>query len=458
MNIALISNLWPPTVFGGYEILASQVADTLRAQGHGVQVLTSSFVSGAPRWVTPQLELTTPFPRPGEDVGEVDFSLRRQTEVARRNRAVTRRWLDQLAGRFAGGRGADVVFCWCLNRLSLGPVRAAQDAGLPVCWTINDFHPRQFRTASLWGGPKAALRFAAERSLYAGTTLAGRPIPVAFISAALERGLAGEGVRFERGQVIHQGVPLADFPFAPRQRAAGEPLEVLYVGQLSQAKGVHTVIRAVAILTMRGVDARLRIVGDGVPSYRRYLDSLASDFGVEERVEFLGQVEHGGVADWHRRSHVLVFSSEWPEPFGLAHLEAMASGCAVVSTLTGGSAELIEDRVNALAFQAGHMDHLAFCLRRLADDEPLRQQLIRAARRTVEERFSLAAYCHRLTGFLEAVVREKSGDEHVGVRVPVTLRNGPLPTSCSRTLQPLTAEGSGSVRFDAGRPGTDLAL
>ncbi|MEO1088890.1 MAG: glycosyltransferase [Acidobacteriota bacterium] len=297
MNIAIVSNLWPPAVFGGYELLAHQIAEIFKSQGHDVQVLTSNFLTEDVPGVTADLQLTTDFPRPGEEVGAVDFSLGRQHRVRRTNEAVARRWLEGLGRRFRDRRGADVVFCWCLNRLSLGPVRAAQALGIPVCQTINDFHPRQFRSTALrrgWRGlAKRLLRWTLERTALRGTTLAVKPFPVAFISAALERGLRLEDVGFVDGRVVPQGVPLREFPFRPRSRKAHEPLELIYVGQLSMAKGVHTLIRAVGLMNMRRRRpraVRLRVVGDGVPSYRRYLERLCKDFAAADAVEFLGQV------------------------------------------------------------------------------------------------------------------------------------------------------------------------
>ncbi|MDA8018970.1 MAG: glycosyltransferase family 4 protein [Thermoanaerobaculia bacterium] len=424
MNIAFISNLWPPTIFGGYEILAAQIASLFRQQGHRVEVLTSNFVRSPPRGVTAELTLTCDLPREGEDVGEVDFSLARQNQVRRQNRRLTIQWLRSLPHRFSDGRGADLVFCWCLNRLSLGPVQAAQALGLPVCQTVNDFHPRQFRTAKP-SGVRSLARRLAEHTIYRGSTLATVSFPAAFISRALEEGLSEEGVAFDSSRIIRQGIPLESFPYRPRRRSADQPLELLYVGQISRNKGVHTLIQALGLLRLQLSDElgiRLRLVGDGVPEYENELEQLAATYGIERHIRWVGRVKHRDVAEWHRRSHILVFPSEWPEPFGLAHLEAMASGCAVVSTVTGGSAELIEDRVNALAFQAGRPEHLASCLHELSTDEDLRLRLIRRARRQVEEEFSLGAYGARLLAFLEETRRR-----HLGVPLPVHRRSSPVP-------------------------------
>ena len=43
MRILLVSNLYPPVVYGGYEILCAQAADELRKRGHEVEVVTSGF-------------------------------------------------------------------------------------------------------------------------------------------------------------------------------------------------------------------------------------------------------------------------------------------------------------------------------------------------------------------------------------------------------------------------------
>ncbi|MHB1534379.1 MAG: glycosyltransferase, partial [Acidimicrobiales bacterium] len=68
----------------------------------------------------------------------------------------------------------------------------------------------------------------------------------------------------------------------------------------------------------------------------------------------------------------LVFPSEWPEPFGLVPLEAMACGTPVVATGAGGSAEFLVDGANCLLFAPGDPAALAKAVRRLAGDPGLR--------------------------------------------------------------------------------------
>lgn len=399
MKILIVGNLYPPIVFGGYEILCQQVVELLRQRGHEIQVVCSRHGSDRAPW-DPQveriLELTTNFPNPGEKVTGVDFHPASLARISARNRKL----LQPIVSRFQ----PDLVFAWCLNRLGLGALQVAQSRNIPCCYTVNDEHPRQFRP-SPGKGLKVRLKRWLEKTLWRGSTLASlRPFPVTIISYALRDRLLDQSVPLAHSRVIHQGIPLQNFPFQPAPRQPQERLRLLYVGQISQAKGCHTLVKAMHDPHLAR-HCQLTLVGDGVPDYQAKLDDLAAQAPAEAQIHFAGRVAHHEVAACYRDNHVLVFPSEWEEPFGLAHLEAMASGCAVCSTTTGGSKELIRDQINALAFQAGQVEDLQRCLRQLLDNEDLRLRLLEGGRKWVEQHHSLEGYVARLEGFLQACLK-----------------------------------------------------
>ncbi len=410
MNILIVSNLYPPVVYGGYELLCRQVVDALRDRGHAVQVLTS--VQAADEvydhdYITRSLVLTTPFPAAGENVGYVDFRLQTLNHVAQINYKRTLRALSEW--------WPDVVFCWCMNRLSLGPVLAAQKRHLPVCYTINDEHPRQFhRTRSPRGIRQQARRLAEWAVWPMSTFRCLDPIAITVISESLKWSLVRQGVSIQQAEVIHQGVDLEELPFCPLARKPGEPLRVCYVGQLSEVKGVHTILQAMAMLKERG-PYTLDIIGTGVPHYEMQLRDIVEADGMGDYVHFAGPHPHEEIASIYHNHHVLVFSSEWAEPFGLSHLEAMACGCAVISTTTGGSGELIEHEENALAYEAGDPGALAAVLRSFETDELLRGRLVRSAREDVEQNYCFQAYVDKLAEFLRQAVDASVSDRLGGV-------------------------------------------
>ncbi len=100
-----------------------------------------------------------------------------------------------------------------------------------------------------------------------------------------------------------------------------------------------------------------------------------------ERVEFTGFLEDP--APFVQTLDIAVHASTEPEPFGLSIAEAMACGCAVITT----SASLVTDGVNALVVPPGDADALANAMLRLLSDPDLRQRLGEAAHRTATERF-----------------------------------------------------------------------
>jgi glycosyltransferase involved in cell wall biosynthesis len=226
------------------------------------------------------------------------------------------------------------------------------------------------------------------------------------ISEALRGTLQKQGLPMDQAEVIHQGVPLERFPFQPLARNRGQPLRLLYAGQLSRTKGVHTLLRALEQLRAKGrSDFHLNIAGTGVPAYRAELEAIRTQGYLIDAVTFLGQIPHDRMTSVYQDHHVLVFPSEWEEPFGLSHLEAMACGTAVISTTTGGSAELIRHQKNGLAFKAGDVGELESQILILLDSERERRRLVDGGRAWVEEHHSFDGYVDRLEAFLSEAHR-----------------------------------------------------
>jgi len=123
----------------------------------------------------------------------------------------------------------------------------------------------------------------------------------------------------------------------------GEAL-LLYAGRLSGEKRVELLPRALARLG--GTPARLLIAGTGAAESR--LRREARKVGVEDRVRLLGYVgDRERLARLMATADVFVHPSPH-EPFGLAPLEALASGCRVVAPRTGGTGETLAGREGAV--------------------------------------------------------------------------------------------------------------
>lgn len=367
MKILIVSNLFPPEVLGGYEILCQQVCRGLKGEGHQVKVLTTPSRSPDEReWVVRDLRLFLPFAQPASGRYRL-----RQAHCYHHNQAVTRRVIEEMK--------PDVVFVWSQRRLTLACARAAQEMGFPVAYTLNDEYLDFYRPAPFTG------RLSLEGLDLSHTTC---------ISQKLKSNLLNLGLPLEQSKVIYQGVPLERFPL--RQETVSQPQNFLYVGQLHSYKGVHTAIEAAHLS-----DVSLTVVGGGSPGYEGELRRLA--LSGPARVRFLGRLSPDQVAACYREHDALIFPSSWEEPFGLTHLEAMASGLPVISTTNGGQGEFLASGFNCLDFRPGDAIGLAFRILKLQSEPGLAARLAAAGRRTVEERFSLNGYLNQLSTFLQEV-------------------------------------------------------
>jgi len=396
VKILVISNLYPPAYLGGYELLCQQVVEELRQRGHRVSVLTSDHGNAASLAPQPSvhrdLQLYLPFSEPGR----VARGARWRTHQV--NRRAT-------AARIAADR-PELIFVWSQLRLTLGAAQAAEESGLPVCYTFNDEHLAGYLPRAWSPAPRAMIGALADRLLLGGITTARlRLRHTTSISRRVRDNLVASGLHAAESRIIYQGIPVERFPLKTDPGRIGSPARILFVGQLVPYKGADTLIRAAHDLAAaRGPDAiRLTVAGDGPGSHPAELRRLALEGPAQ--VEFLGRVPHAELPALYRRHDLFVFPSRWQEPFGLTHLEAMASGLPVVSTADGGHGEFLRDNQNALVFPKGNPEALAARISALLDDPGLGKRLALAARTMVDTDFSLARYVTQLESWLDEVRR-----------------------------------------------------
>ena len=206
-----------------------------------------------------------------------------------------------------------------------------------------------------------------------------------FCSEALKKLTLASGYPVEHAAVIHCGIATDRFA----ERGAGDRFtRLLYVGRLAEDKDPLTAIRAMKLLPERFT---LSIFGRGDADYPERLKEEAET--LRDRVEFrsVGVEEMGGIYAAH---DALLFTSAWAEPFALTPLEAMAARLPVISTLEGGTRELIRHRENALAFRTGDSADLAAQVRCLDDDLHLREEIAATAHREVCESYDLSKITH----------------------------------------------------------------
>jgi glycosyltransferase involved in cell wall biosynthesis len=156
-------------------------------------------------------------------------------------------------------------------------------------------------------------------------------VPVVSISDAQRQPLP----RLNWQGTVYHGLPEELYTFRP------EPGTYLaFLGRISPEKRVD---RAIAIAQRLGMD--LKIAAKVDPVDRAYFEAVVAPLLREPLVEFVGEIGEGEKDDFLGHAAALLFPIDWPEPFGLVMIEAMACGTPVIAYRGGSVPEILEDGV-----------------------------------------------------------------------------------------------------------------
>ena len=380
-KILVLSNMYPPHHYGGYELSCRDVVDRWRERGHDVTVLTGTMrtqnakdgASGDESFI--KRDLTIFF----EDGALVAPPLWRQMGVERANQRI-------LADTLKSVR-PDVVSIWAMGAMSTGLLTTLVRSGIPLVFSVCDDWPTYAYKIDPWmkkwyRTPRLGRMVELMTGVPSTLPDLGRAGTFCFISentrARCER---YSPWTFSDATIVYNGIDLDAFPVLDHEPDRLWRWKLVAAGRLDPRKGFGTAIRALALLPPEAVLELLPSVDD---PYRARLDEVAAEVGVSDRVQYR-IVTRSELKDRYEEADVCLFPTEWDEPFGLVPLEAMARGTPVVATGSGGSGEFLIDGVNCLRCTQGDPRSLADAVSRLAADPSLRQRIAKGGLATAAD-------------------------------------------------------------------------
>ncbi|MGB3762664.1 MAG: exopolysaccharide biosynthesis GT4 family glycosyltransferase EpsE [Ornithinimicrobium sp.] len=258
--------------------------------------------------------------------------------------------------------------------------------------------------ARLLGGPSFSLTLHGDLPVY-GRDHRLKMSGAAFVSTVTrplqEQVVKEVGLPVEKVPTVWMGVDTDRFrPLAGSARQQG-PSRVITVARLNPNKGHRFALAAIRDLIDGGIPAEYHIVGSG--DYRAEIQSLVEELGLAGVVTMTGALGEEGVRDLLLQSDIFVLPS-----FGLGEaapvsvMEAMACGLPVVSTVIGGTPDMIEDGQDGMLVPQKDVAGLVESLRTLACDAPMRSRIGERARsRAVTDfdyRRGAASLAEKMTG------------------------------------------------------------
>jgi glycosyltransferase involved in cell wall biosynthesis len=224
------------------------------------------------------------------------------------------------------------------------------------------------------------------------------------VSTAMLKTIVALGCPEHKAHVVRVGKNLQEYAYAPHLRA---PRKWISVGRLIDKKGHLDAIRAIERVRARGIDARLKIVGDG--PLRRTLDAYVRGQGLTSAITLTGAIPHPAVIQELQRSDGFLLCSRIAENgdsegIPTVLMEAQALGLPCVSTRHAGIPEVFPEPNQHLLAPEGDVDAIAELIIQLAAQgaEALRS-IVERGRRHVEEHHDLRREGQRLRDLYHSV-------------------------------------------------------
>jgi glycosyltransferase involved in cell wall biosynthesis len=191
------------------------------------------------------------------------------------------------------------------------------------------------------------------------------------------------------------------------RKAPESTLRVTYMGRLIAGKGVLDLLDAMRIIAREypAIPLHLKLAGAG--SLEAQLRAAVAEYGLSERVQFLGQVVGAAKHRLLEETDVFVLPTRLPERLPYALLESMAAGIPAVACAIGGVTEVVQDRVTGLLVPPHRPDLLARAIVELARDRQFLHQMSRAARERICDSHDLAHMAAQFSSLYEEVLDER---------------------------------------------------
>jgi glycosyltransferase involved in cell wall biosynthesis len=256
----------------------------------------------------------------------------------------------------------------------------AKNHRIPHCWHIHE----------ILLGPTILIKFLV-KLLDAST-----PFPIAVSeSVALHW---GQFLKQSKPEVIYNGISYdaflsTDSDAKSKLNFPEDRLVITMIGRINPGKGQVFFLEVARALMLDQLPVHFVLVGDPYPGYESILEEIEqkiSDFGLSDHVTNLGF--RLDIPQILAASDLFVLPSILPDSFPTVILEAMASGLPVIASVSGGASEMVVAGETGLLFPVGEVSSAVSALRKLIENQALRQQMGQAARSRVLSQYSLEVF------------------------------------------------------------------
>ena len=363
MKICFVSNLYPPNVLGGAEIVVEKMALAIQERGHESVIITTSpdedeHVINRDNTVIYQLNTTKLYPTYKQTEGQGIkkpfwhvFDLWNNDTL----NAIKKILVDECV---------DVVHVNNFKGLSLASFKAGKDVGIPVIYESHDFSlicPR----ANLIRGNNTLCQnrnFVCNQYVNVQRKLLDDNVDLLISPSQFMIDKFRDNDFFRNIDCVK--IPLGVEYTSHMTVKSYDTIDITYIGTLGKHKGVDTLITAFKDINDSNI--RLHIIGKGYDE-----DEFKLMAGDDDRIVFHGFVDNREIMKYYELTNVLVIPSICYDNSPLVVYESFSTGTPVIGSDIGGIPELIEEGYNGYLFESGNSDSLKEKLVKVINDKEL---------------------------------------------------------------------------------------
>lgn len=377
-RILVITNIFPPQELGGYGRTMLDFSTLLAERGHEVRVLTSDTsylgeITIEEPHVARDLEL---FGRWKNGIAE-SFPEDEALPISIRDGEIVIAHIDQFQ--------PDLVLLGNMDFIGWHIIQEVEKREIPMIHRLGN------------KSPGYDPRFIPDHHYYRLATCSGW----------LRDEIWRNGYRLPKIDVVYPSGKVHHY-FRENLPELPNELRIAFAGIVQQYKGPQILLKALFVLRELGIPFTATFAGTTTnEEFYNSLVSLVESAGMSDNIHFVGFLDRDQLRDMFWEHTVYVQPSIFEEPFGISHVEAMASGVTTVTSGTGGSKEIVTDGISGLHFKTEDAASLAEQLRYLYENPTEMDRLRRAGQEKVMKRFDNIRSVDRLEEIFAELLSEK---------------------------------------------------
>ena len=367
MNICYISNLYPPAVLGGAEIMVEKMAKKLAKDDNQVTVITTSpdedeHIVHEDNMTIYQINTTKLYP------------VYKQTEASPIKKPlwhILDLWNENTLKRIKEiiqNKNIDIIHINNYKGLSLSCFKAGHDLGIPVIFESHDFSlicPR----ANLIRGNNTLCdgrNYICDKYVQRQKKLIDNYVDLLISPSNMMITKFKENGLFTDTQCVK--IPLGVEYETVKSEKNYDTIDITYIGSLGKHKGVQILISA--FKEIKDENIRLHLVGKGYDEEE--FKEMSQD---DKRIIFHGFVDNKDIREYYNKSNIIVIPSTCYDNSPLVIYESFSTGTPVIGSKIGGIPELINDGENGFLFESENIEDLKNKLLNLIKDNNLLKQM-----------------------------------------------------------------------------------